>query len=114
MPAASARTISVATACLADIFHPDQIEHSLTTLETAQPDNTPALDSARRELAQLDQKMAGYRKALEAVPSARHRASLRGVGLGGAVSRWRVTGKIGAWGSRDPDTMHTHPKWRTR
>ncbi len=48
------------------IFHPDQIEHSLTTLETARPDNTPALGSARRELAQLDKKMARYREALEA------------------------------------------------
>ncbi len=33
---------------LADVFHPDQLAHSLSMLEAARPDNTPALEAARR------------------------------------------------------------------
>lgn len=51
---------------LADAFHPDRIEQCLTELEQAQPDNTPALDAAHHTLAELDQKLAKYRAALEA------------------------------------------------
>ncbi|MER7455068.1 hypothetical protein ABTW96_32805 [Nocardia beijingensis] len=51
---------------LADIFHPDRIEHSLTMLEDAQTDNTPAIESARRTLAEHDRKLSRYRAALEA------------------------------------------------
>ncbi|WP_280250272.1 zinc ribbon domain-containing protein [Nocardia abscessus] len=51
---------------LADIFHPDRIEHSLTMLEDAQTDNTPAIESARRSLAEHNRKLSRYRSALEA------------------------------------------------
>jgi site-specific DNA recombinase len=51
---------------LAEIFHPDHVEHSLQMLESAQPDNTPALEAARRSLAAVDQKLARHRAALEA------------------------------------------------
>ncbi|MFI5783579.1 hypothetical protein [Nocardia sp. NPDC051570] len=50
----------------ADIFHPDRIEHTLSTLEAAQHDHAPALDSARRSLAEYDRKLARHRAALEA------------------------------------------------
>ncbi|MBF6090147.1 hypothetical protein [Nocardia cyriacigeorgica] len=51
---------------MAEIFHPDRIEHSLTMLEDAQTDNTPAIESARRSLAEHDRKLSRYRAALEA------------------------------------------------
>ncbi|MGW4720148.1 recombinase family protein [Nocardia sp. NPDC004260] len=53
-------------AWLADIFHPDRIEHSLTMLEDAQTDNTSAIESARRSVAEYDRKLSWYRAALEA------------------------------------------------
>jgi hypothetical protein len=51
---------------LAEVFHPDHIEHSLTMLEQVQPDTTPALGTARSTLSGLDQKLNKYRAALEA------------------------------------------------
>ncbi|WP_159847568.1 hypothetical protein [Nocardia sp. CY41] len=51
---------------LAEIFHPDRIEHSLAMLEEAQTDNTPAIESARRSLAEHDRKLSRSRAALEA------------------------------------------------
>ncbi|BAD57733.1 hypothetical protein [Nocardia farcinica] len=51
---------------LAEIFHPDRIEHSLTMLDDAQTDNMPAIESARRSLAEHDRKLSRYRAALEA------------------------------------------------
>jgi hypothetical protein len=51
---------------LTEAFHPDHIEDILNNLEHAQPDNTPALDTARHTLAGLDRKLATYRAALEA------------------------------------------------
>jgi hypothetical protein len=51
---------------LAEAFHPDQIEHSLTMLEQAQPETPPALTTARSTLSGLDQKLNKYRALLEA------------------------------------------------
>ncbi|AVH23663.1 hypothetical protein [Nocardia cyriacigeorgica] len=47
-------------------FHPDRIEHSLTMLDGAQTGNMPAIESARRSLAEDDRKLSRYRAALEA------------------------------------------------
>lgn len=51
---------------LAEVFHPDHIEHSLAMLEQVQPDTTPTLVTARNSLGELDQKLSKYRAALEA------------------------------------------------
>ncbi len=53
-------------AWLAEVFHPDHLEHSLTMLEQVQPDTTPGSDTARSALRELDQKLSKYRAALEA------------------------------------------------
>jgi hypothetical protein len=51
---------------LADAFAPHRIEQSLTALQDAQPDHTPAVDAARRTIAECDRKLARHRAALEA------------------------------------------------
>jgi DNA invertase Pin-like site-specific DNA recombinase len=51
---------------LAEVFHPDHIEHSLTMLEQVQPSTTPVMETARSTLRELDQKLSKYRAALEA------------------------------------------------
>ncbi|GAB2660634.1 hypothetical protein GCM10027088_43760 [Nocardia goodfellowii] len=50
-----------------EVFHPDQIEHSLTLLAAADiPDTGLVLDAARKSLAEYDQKLRRHRAALEA------------------------------------------------
>ena len=51
---------------LADAFAPHRIEQSLTALQDAQPDHTPAVDAARRTITECDRKLARHRAALEA------------------------------------------------
>jgi site-specific DNA recombinase len=51
---------------LAEAFAPHRIEQSLTALENAQPDETPAVDAARRAIAECERKLARHRAALEA------------------------------------------------
>ncbi len=54
---------------LAQIFRRDQIEHTLTMLENAQPDASAAVASMRairQSLADCDRKLNNYRAALEA------------------------------------------------
>ncbi|WP_228542578.1 hypothetical protein [Nocardia sp. XZ_19_369] len=54
---------------LARIFRPDQIEHSLTMLESAQPDGSAAvasMRSIRQSVTEYDRKLNSYRAALEA------------------------------------------------
>ena len=47
-------------------FAPQRIEQSLTALENAQPDDAPALDAARRAIAECERKLTRHRAALEA------------------------------------------------
>jgi site-specific DNA recombinase len=51
---------------LAQAFAPHRIEQSLTALENAQPDDAPALEAARRAIAECERKLARHRAALEA------------------------------------------------
>lgn len=51
---------------LAQIFAPDRIEHSLTTLAEAQPPHSPDVEVTRRLLTEQNRRLATYRQALEA------------------------------------------------
>jgi site-specific DNA recombinase len=51
---------------LAEAFAPRRIEQSLTALEDAQPDHTPAVEAAQRAIAECERKLARHRAALEA------------------------------------------------
>jgi hypothetical protein len=51
---------------LAQAFAPHRLEQSLTALEDAQPDDGPAVEAARRAIAECDRKLARHRAALEA------------------------------------------------
>ena len=51
---------------LAEAFRPHRIEQSLTALQDAQPDHTPAVEAARRAIAECERKLARHRAALEA------------------------------------------------
>ncbi|MGH3340371.1 MAG: hypothetical protein ACRDPL_16300, partial [Propionibacteriaceae bacterium] len=51
---------------LAEAFAPPRIEQSLTSLEDAQPDDAPAVEAARRVIAECERKLARHRAALEA------------------------------------------------
>jgi site-specific DNA recombinase len=51
---------------LAEAFAPDRIEQSLTALENAQPDHTPAVEAAQRAITECERKLARHRAALEA------------------------------------------------
>jgi site-specific DNA recombinase len=51
---------------LAEAFAPQRIEQSLTALQNAQPDDAPAVEAARRAIAECDRKLARHRAALEA------------------------------------------------
>jgi hypothetical protein len=51
---------------LAEAFAPNWIEQSLTALEDAQPNDAPAVEAARRTIAECDRKLARHRAALEA------------------------------------------------
>ncbi len=53
-------------AWLAVAFSPARITSSLEMLKRAQPDTVPAMDTARRSLAEYDRKLARHRAALEA------------------------------------------------
>jgi hypothetical protein len=53
---------------LAEAFAAHRIEQSLTALEDAQPDDAPALEAARRAIAECEHKLARHRAALEAGP----------------------------------------------
>ena len=53
---------------LAKAFAPHRIGQSLTALENAQPDHTPAVEAARRAIAECKRKLARHRAALEAGP----------------------------------------------
>ena len=50
---------------LAEAFAPHRIEQSLTALEDAQPDHTPAVEATRRAIAECERKLARHRAALE-------------------------------------------------
>jgi hypothetical protein len=51
---------------LAQAFAPQRIEQSLTALQNAQPDDAPAVEAARRAIAECERKLARHRAALEA------------------------------------------------
>jgi hypothetical protein len=51
---------------LAEAFAAHRIEQSLTALENAQPNDAPAVDAARRAMAECERKLARHRAALEA------------------------------------------------
>jgi hypothetical protein len=51
---------------LAEAFAPRRIEQSLTALQDAQPDHTPAVEATRRTIAECERKLARHRAALEA------------------------------------------------
>ncbi|PZS15405.1 MAG: recombinase family protein [Pseudonocardiales bacterium] len=51
---------------LAEAFTPHRIEQSLTALQDAQPDHTPALEATRRTITECECKLARHRAALEA------------------------------------------------
>jgi site-specific DNA recombinase len=51
---------------LAQAFAPHCIAQSLTALANAQPDDGPAVEAARRAIAECDRKLARHRAALEA------------------------------------------------
>ncbi|MGH3570600.1 MAG: zinc ribbon domain-containing protein [Pseudonocardiaceae bacterium] len=51
---------------LAQAFAPHRIEQSLAALEHAQPDDAPAVEAARRTIAECERKLARHRAALEA------------------------------------------------
>jgi hypothetical protein len=51
---------------LAEAFAPHRIKQSLTALENAQPDHTPAVEAAQRAIAECERKLARHRVALEA------------------------------------------------
>ncbi|MEU4595957.1 hypothetical protein [Nocardia sp. NPDC023988] len=51
---------------LAQIFRSEQVEESLVTLESAQADQAPQLEEARRLISNCDRKLARYRDALDA------------------------------------------------
>jgi site-specific DNA recombinase len=53
-------------AWLAEAFAPHRIEQSLTALQNAQPDDAPAVEAARRAIAECERKFARHRAALEA------------------------------------------------
>ncbi|WP_007516034.1 recombinase family protein [Pseudofrankia saprophytica] len=53
-------------AWLATAFDPDHIEATLTALERAQPDDSPAADPLRQTIVTCDRKLARHRAALEA------------------------------------------------
>ena len=51
---------------MAEAFAPRRIEQSLTALQDAQPDHTPAIEAAQRTIAECERKLARHRAALEA------------------------------------------------
>jgi hypothetical protein len=51
---------------LAQAFAPHRVEQSLMAIEDAQPDDEPAVEAARRTIAECDRKLARHRAALEA------------------------------------------------
>ncbi|HEX6405315.1 MAG TPA: recombinase family protein [Pseudonocardiaceae bacterium] len=51
---------------LAQAFAPHRIAQSLTAIANAQPDDGPAVEAARRAIAECDRKLARHRAALDA------------------------------------------------
>jgi site-specific DNA recombinase len=51
---------------LAEAFAAHRIDQSLTALENAQSNDAPAVDAARRAIAECERKLARHRAALEA------------------------------------------------